>query len=123
MTKVKNYTPKSITPQTRLSDLVNKKHHHLVKQMINELRSITTIDDDTEWWRVKRLDFKKLSKTNNYTPIARFIRLVGESKDKALKCSNDTFFYYISSPEHSNLNIKWKYLKSLVYRMIAEDFV
>lgn len=123
MAKTNYYTPKSITPQTRLSDLVNKKHHRLVKQMISELRRITTIDDDTEWWRVKRLDFVRLRTTENYKPIAKFIRLVGESKHRALKCSNDTFFYYISSPEHSNLNIKCEYLKSLVYRMIAENFV
>ena len=123
MGKIKKYTKTTLTPQTRLSDLVSKKYHHQLKLMIDELRNLTTIRDDTEWWRVKRLDFTRLRSSDNYRPIAKFIKYERQRRDKVLNCSKDVFFYYISSSEHSNLNINWKYLKSLVYNMIAYKYV
>ena len=123
MSKKKKYYESTLTPQTRLSDLVSKKYHHQLKLMIDELRQLTTIGKDTEWWRVKRLEFKELRNTNNYRPIARFVKYVTQNESKELKCSNDVFFYYIASSDHSNLNIKWKSLKSLVYSMIAHKYV
>lgn len=94
--------------------------------MIDELRKSTIIDDGTEWWRVKRLDFIEPRTTNNYIPIAKFIKFIKNetnSGKKVLKCSERTFFYYITSQEHSNLKTKFESLKSLVYNMIYYEYV
>lgn len=123
MAKTIYYTKETITPQTRLSDLVEKKYHPQLKEMIDELRQLTKNCDNMEWWRVKRLEFIRTRSSENYKPIARFIKRIRQDEGKALKCSKDTLFYYIASNEHSNLNKKWKYIKSVIYNMIAYKYV
>lgn len=112
------YTKKNITPQTRLMDLVKTKFHSQLKVMIDELRRITTLKDDIPWWQVKMLQFKRPKSMSNYDPIARFIMLVTQDGDEGLNCSITTFIWYITSKEHSNLNMKYKSAKSLIYSMI-----
>ena len=112
------YSKSDITPQTRLMDLVNKKYHKNLEAMINELRRITTLKDDTEWWRVKRLTFNRPKSMSNYEPIARFIMQTTRAGNNGLNCSVRTFIWYLTSPKHSNLSIKQESAKALIYSMI-----
>ena len=120
MAKIKKYkyTKQNITPQTRLMDLVNTKFHSELKVMIAELRRITTLEDDTAWWQVKYLQFKRPKSMSNYEPIAWFIMQITQEGDEGLNCSITTFIWYITSKEHSNLNMKYKSAKALIYSMI-----
>ena len=120
MTNSKKYTynKKNITPQTRLMDLVKTKFHRELKVMIDELRRKTTLKDDTAWWQVKKLQFTQPKSMGNYEPIARFIMLATQEGNEGLNCSITTFIWYITAKEHSNLNMKYKSAKSLIYSMI-----
>ena len=109
------YYVKDLTPQTRLSDLVTKKYHPQLKEMILELRRLTTLDDQTEWWRVRELHFLIPKTQQNYVPIAKFLWQIKHCNEQALKCSLNTFFYYLASSEHSNLKVKWQSLKTLTF--------
>ena len=111
---------KEFTPQTRLMDLVETKFHGELKTMIEELkkRQFIEIKDSEEWWRVKKLHFKHPSSMTNYEPIAEFIMQVTRNGNNGLKCSQRTFFRYITSTDHSNLNANWYSAKSLIYSII-----
>ena len=117
----KKYHAKDITPQTRLIDLVEKKYHPQLKQMIEELRAFTTLDGQTEWWRVNKLEFKQKHYQPNYLPIARFIWATTRNGNKGLKCSINTFFRYLTSSGHSNLNLKWNSAKTLIFSRIEYE--
>ena len=118
MTKKDNKL-KKFTPQTRLMDLVHVKYHRELKEMIDELRRLTTLKNDEEWWQVKKLHFTRPSSMNNYIPIAKFIMQATRDGNHGLKCSQSTFFRYLTDSNHSNLNAKWKSAKSLIYSMIS----
>lgn len=109
------YNKSNITSKTRLSDLVEKKYHPQLRAMIKELTRLTTLTEDTEWWRVRKLEFINPRTQFNYVPIADFIKAVCSKEQKGLKCSIDTFFRYIASSDHSNLIAKWKSVKTLTY--------
>ena len=112
------YYAKDITPKTRLGDLVCKKYHPQLKQMINELCRLTTLTGQIDWWRVKKLEFINPHYQPNYVPIAKFIWETTRNGNKGLKCSVNTFFRYITSNEHSNLKIKWGSAKTLTFSRI-----
>lgn len=116
--KKTKYNKKTITPQTRLMDLVNKKYHTDLKVMIDELRLITTLEDNVAWWQVKKLTFVRPKSMRNYKPIAKFIMQITRDGNKGLNCSVNTFIRYITSVEHSNLNIKQESAKALIYSMM-----
>lgn len=100
-------------------DLVKTKFHRELKVMIAELRRITTLKDDTAWWQVKKLQFTRPKSMSNYEPIALFIMQVTQDGVEGLNCSITTFIWYITSQDHSNLNMKYKSAKALIYSMIS----
>ena len=112
------YNNKSITPQTRLIDLVEKKYHTHLRKMISELCLIAKFDGETEWWRVRKIVFNNPRTQLNYAPLATFINKVANKNCYGLKCSIDTFFRYITSSNHSNLSAKWKSVKTLTYSIL-----
>ena len=112
------YNKSNITPQTRLKDLVNRKYHSKLKVLIDELREITTLKDDTEWWKVKKLTFNHPKSMSNYVPIAKFIMQIAQEGNNGLNCSIRTLIWYLTSKDHSNLNMKQESAKSLIYSMI-----
>ena len=120
-TKKYKYNKENITRQTRLSDLVVKKYHTQLRQMIKELSSLAKFDGETEWWRVRKIVFNNPRTQRNYVPIATFIKKVARKNSYGLKCSMDTFFRYITSNEHSNLSAKWKSVKTLTYSRLRYD--
>ena len=120
-TKKYKYSDKSITPKTRLSDLVVKKYHPQLRQMIDELSRLANFNGETEWWRVRKIDFINPRTQLNYAPLASFISKAAGKDCYGLKCSIDTFFRYITSSEHSNLSAKWKSVKVLTYSWIRYE--
>lgn len=115
------YRNNNITPQTRLSDLVAKKYHAHLRQMINELSSLAKFDGETEWWRVRKIVFNNPRTQRNYVPLATFLNKVVSEDYYGLKCSVNTFFQYITSSEHSNLSAKWKSAKTLTYSRLRYE--
>ncbi len=118
MEKKAKYNKSNITPQTRLMDLVDKKYHSKLKAMIDEMRRITTLKDDTAWWKVKKLTFIHPKSMGNYEAIAKFIMQTTQEGNNGLKCSVRTLIWYITSKDHSNLNMKQESAKALIYSMI-----
>lgn len=112
------YNKSNLTPQTRLMDLVNKKYHRYLKEMIIELRRAKVVDDGTPWWQVRQLTFIRPQSMNNYEPIAKFIMQTSQDGRKGLKCSITTFLRYLTAKEHSNLNVKYESVKSLIFSMV-----
>ena len=99
-------------------DLVHVKYHRELKEMIDELRRFTKLKDNEEWWQVKKLHFISPSSMRNYIPIAKFIMQTTRDGNKGLKCSQNTFYRYLTDSDHSNLNAKWISAKSLINNMI-----
>lgn len=99
-------------------DLVDKKYHSKLKAMIDEMRRITTLKDDTAWWKVKKLTFIHPKSMGNYEAIAKFIMQTTQEGNNGLKCSVRTLIWYITSKDHSNLNMKQESAKALIYSMI-----
>lgn len=112
------YNRSNITPQTRLMDLVNKKYHSQLAAMIYELRRITTLEDDTVWWKVNKLTFTHPKSMSNFNPIAKFIMHTTREGNNGLNCSVRTFIWYLTAKDHSNLKIKSESAKALIYSMI-----
>ena len=115
------YKKTNITSKTRLSDLVEKKYHPQLQQMMEELRKLADFNGESEWWRVRYLIFVNPRTQLNYVPLANFISKLAYNNQEGLKCSIDTFFRYIASSEHSNLNAKWKSVKTMVYSYIRYE--
>lgn len=86
--------------------------------MIDKLRRITTLEDDVTWWQVKKLIFIRPKSMRNYEPIAKFIMQTAQDGNKGLNCSVNTFIRYLTSVDHSNLNVKPETAKVLIYSMI-----
>lgn len=118
MEKKAKYNKSNITPQTRLMDLVDKKYHSKLKAMIDELRRVKTLKDDIAWWKVKKLTFIHPKSMGNYEPIAKFIMQTTQDGSKGLNCSVRTFIWYLTSIDHSNLNMTQESAKALIYSMI-----
>lgn len=118
MKKKAKYNKSNITPQTRLMDLVDKKNHSKLKVMIDELRRITTLKDETAWWKVKKLTFIHPKSMSNYEPIAKFIMQTTQEGNNGLNCSVRTFIWYLTSVDHSNLEMNEESAKTLIYSMI-----
>ena len=115
------YNKRNITPQTRLSDLVVKKYHPQLRQMINELSKLAHFDGESEWWRVRKLIFNNPRTQRNYVSIATFIDKIAGKDCDGLKCSINTFCWYITSTEHSNLSAKNESVKTLIYSKIRYE--
>lgn len=112
------YNKANLTPQTRLMDLVDKKYHQYLKEMINELRQNKVVNDDTPWWQVSYLKFIRPKSMSNYEPIAKFIMQTTQDERKGLNCSVRTFVWYLTGAGHSNLNMVFESAKALIYSMI-----
>ncbi len=118
MEKKAKYNKSNITPQTRLMDLVNKKYHSKLKAMIDELRQVATLTDDTAWWKVKKVNFTHPKSMRNYEAIAKFIMQITQEGNNGLNCSVRTFIWYLTSIDHSNLNMTQESAKALIYSII-----
>lgn len=100
-------------------NLVSKKYHHYLKEMISELQRTNVVKNDCVWWQVSQLTFTRPKSMSNYEPIARFVMQTAQDGNEGLNCSISTFVWYLTDAGHSNLIMKFKSAKSLIFGMIG----
>ena len=111
------------TESTKLIELVDKKHYGDVVNLI-ELLKPYLIDEGQGPFLLTGLffDLEKVKGQRQciILELASFLKKVKD--DGGLKCSQNVFFRYLSSPEHCNLAISWKSLKVLISKAIRQYF-
>jgi len=111
------------TESTRLIELVDKKHYGDVVNLI-ELLKPYLIDEGKGPFFLTGLffDLEKVKGQRQFiiVELAFFLKKLKETN--GLKCSQNVFFRYLSSPEHCNLAISWKSLKVLILGAIRRYF-
>ena len=111
------------TESTKLIELVEKKHYGDVVKLIERLKPYLT-DEVKGAFLLTGLffDLEKVKGQRQFVidELASFLKKVKDSG--GLKCSQNVFFRYLSSPEHCNLAISWKSLKVLILEAIRQYF-
>ena len=111
------------TESTKLIELVDQKHYGDVVNLI-ELLKPYLIDEGQGPFLLTGLffDLEKVKGQRQciILELASFLKKVKETK--GLRCSQNVFFRYLSSPEHCNLAISWKSLKVLILEAIRRCF-
>ena len=111
------------TESTKLIELVDTKHYGDVVNLI-ELLKPYLIDEGQGPFLLTRLffDLEKVKGQRQYIilELASFLKQVKETK--GLKCSQNVFFRYLSSPEHCNLAISENTLKAHILEAIQRCF-
>ena len=104
---------------TKLIELVDKKHYGDVVKLTERLKPYLT-DGVKGAFSLTGLffDLEAVSGQRQYVidELALFLKKVKDNG--GLKCSQNVFFRYLSSPEHCNLAISWKSLKVLILEAI-----
>ena len=104
---------------TKLIELVDKKHYGDVVKLTERLKPYLT-DGEKGAFSLTGLffDLEAVSSQRQFiiNELALFLKKVKD--DGGLKCSQNVFFRYLSSPEHCNLAISWKSLKVLILEAI-----
>ena len=110
------------TESTKLIELVDKKHYGNVVNLI-ELLKPYLIDEGQGPFLLTGLffDLEKVKGQRQCVilELASFLKKV--KYDGGLRCSQNVFFRYLSSPEHCNLAISWKSLKVLILEAIRRQ--
>ena len=111
------------TESTKLIELVDKKHYGDVVKLIERLKPYLT-DEGKGPFLLTALffDLEKVKGQRQFIidELALFLKRVKD--DGGLKCNQNVFFRYLSSPEHCNLAISWKSLKVLIIEAIRQYF-
>ena len=111
------------TESTKLIELVDKKHYGDVVKLIERLKPYLR-DEEKDAFLLTGLffDLEAVNGQRQFVidELALFLKKVKEKK--GLKCSQNVFFRYLSSPEHCNLAFSWKSLKVLILEAIRRDF-
>ena len=98
---------------TKLIELVDKKHYGDVVKLIERLKPYLT-DGEKGAFSLTGLffDLEAVSGQRQFiiNELALFLKKVKD--DGGLKCSQNVFFRYLSSPEHCNLAISENTLKA-----------
>ena len=110
------------TESTKLIELVEKKHYGDVVKLIERLKPYLT-DEGKGAFLLTGLffDLDKINGQRQFVidELALFLKKVKD--DGGLKCSQNVFIRYFSSPEHCNLAISWKSLKVLILEAIRRQ--
>ena len=121
------------TESTKLIELVDKKHYGDVMKLIERLKPCLT-DGELQRHTLTTgqrkgpflltglfFDLDAVSGQRQFVidELALFLKKVKD--DGGLKCSQNVFFRYLSSPEHCNLAISWKSLKVLILEAIRRQ--
>ena len=108
---------------TKLIELVDKKHYGDVVKLIERLKPYLT-DGEKGAFSLTGLffDLEAVSGQRQFiiNELALFLKKVKD--DGGLKCSQNVFFRYLSSPEHCNLAISENSLKALISEAIQRLF-
>ena len=108
---------KEFTAKTRVYDMVKREYHDELKKLSQDICPYIRNPDDIDWKHLKYFEFndKLISKAEFVLIIARFLLRIG--KGNGLKCRMSVFIRFLASNEHSNFNIKYRSLNTLIYRM------
>ena len=108
---------------TKLIELVDKKHYGDVVKLTERLKPYLT-DGEKGAFSLTGLffDLEAVSGQRQFiiNELALFLKKVKD--DGGLKCSQNVFFRYLSSPEHCNLAISENSLKALISEAIQRLF-
>lgn len=109
--------------QQKLIELVDKKHYGDVVKLIERLKPYLT-DGEKGAFSLTGLffDLEAVSGQRQFiiNELALFLKKVKD--DGGLKCSQNVFFRYLSSPEHCNLAISENTLKAHILEAIRRCF-
>lgn len=107
------------TESTKIIELVDKKHYGDVVRLTERLKPLLK-DGETGAFLLTGLffDLEKVSGQRQFVidELALFLKKVKDAD--GLKCKQNVFFRYLSSPEHCNLEISEKSLKPLILEAI-----
>ena len=97
--------------------MVKREYHDELKKLSQDIRPFVKNEEDPDWKHLKYFKFNEesISKTDFVLIIARFLLRIG--KGNGLKCRMSVFIRFLASNEHSNFNIKYRSLNTLIYRM------
>jgi hypothetical protein len=98
------------TPKTRLFDLTTASSHTTLAEWLAFIAPYLQDGKVPDWKTATRLDFR-CSKERIAWCIAVLLDKIGND---GLKCKKSVFFRYLTSSEHSNINIPEGNLKTLV---------
>ncbi len=110
---------KEFTAKTRVYDLVKREYHDELKKLSQNIRPYVRNPDAIDWKHLNYFEFNEgeISKPMFVGIIACFLLRIG--KENGLKCRMSVFIRYLASNEHSNFNLKYSSLNTLIYRMLG----
>ena len=105
------------TAKTRVYDLVKREFHEELKCLIDAINPYIRDGDNLDWKHFRCFNAKGDSRKKKelILEIAKFLIAIG--KGEGLKGKMSVFVRYLASNEHSNFNIKYRSLNTLIYRM------
>ena len=108
---------------TKLIELVDKKHYGDVVNLI-ELLKPYLIDEGKGPFFLTGLffDLEKVKGQRQFIIVELALFLKKLKEKNGLKCSQNVFFRYLSSPEHCNLAFSENSLKALITEAIRRCF-
>ena len=108
---------------TKLIELVDKKHYGDVVNLIENLKPYLIDEGKTPFFLTGIFfDLEKVKGQRQYVIVELALFLKKVKDGGGLKCSQNVFFRYLSSPEHCNLAFSWKSLKVLILEAIRQYF-
>ena len=108
---------------TKLIELVDKKHYGDVVNLI-ELLKPYLIDEGKGPFFLTGIffDLEKVKGQRQFIIVELALFLKKLKEKNGLKCSQNVFFRYLSSPEHCNLAFSENSLKALIAEAIRQCF-
>jgi len=115
--KTAKQSKKEFTAKTRVYDLVKREYHSELKKLSQDIRPYIRNPDAIDWKHLTYFEFNEwaIKKPMFVSIIACFLLRIG--KGNGLKCRMSVFIRYLASNEHSNFNLKYRSLNTLIYRM------
>ena len=111
------------TESTKIIELVDKKHYGDVVRLTERLKPLLK-DGETDAFLLTGLffDLEKVRGQRQFVidELALFLKKVKDAD--GLKCTQNVFFRYLSSPEHCNLAISENTLKAHILEAIQRLF-
>jgi len=105
------------TAKTRVYDFVKREFHEELKCLIDAINPYIRDGDNLDWKHFRCFNAKGDSRKKKelILEIAKFLIAIG--KGEGLKGKMSVFVRYLASNEHSNFNLKYRSLNTLIYRM------
>lgn len=107
------------TAKTRVYDFVKMEFHEELKCLIDAINPYIRDGDNLDWKHFRCFNAKGDSRKKKelILEIAKFLIAIG--KGEGLKGKMSVFVRYLASNEHSNFNLKYRSLNTLIYRMFS----